>query len=153
MSDEIKDDELALLDMSLEDIEDLPGFTVPVNGEYNLKINGEVKKVSDKVAIEIAYEVIDCIKQNDEAEVPTTAGTKFSQLFFMQGTPEALKMSKGKLKELLAGVAEQVGEGNLLLLVRDHLKNRTGQATVTRRPDKDDKEKFHANVKNLTIDA
>lgn len=152
MSDEIKDDELMLLDMSLEDIEDLPGFTVPVNGEYNLKINGEVKKVSDKIAVELSYEVIDCVKKNNEADEDTIPGTKFSQLFFVQGKPEAVKISLGKLKELLSGVAEQRGEGNLLLLVRDHLKNVTGKATVTRRADKEDKEKFYANVKNLELD-
>ena len=141
--------DLDLLDMNLSDIEDLPGFEVPVAGEYELRVTADIKTVKEKKAVEIGYEVVACTKKNNDADKDTTPGTKFSQLFFLQGDPDGVKISLGKLKELLSGVAEQVGEGNLLVLIRDHLKGMMATATVTRRADKEDKERFYPVVKNL----
>lgn len=147
-----KDFDPMLLDMDLAEIEDLPGFYVPYNGEYNLKFNMAMKVVNGKAAVETNYEVVDTIKKNDDSDPDTTPGTKFSSLYFLQGEPDAVKMSKGRLKELLAGVAEALGEGNVLVLVRDHFATPVNvSATVTRRADKEDKEKFYAGVKNLRL--
>lgn len=146
-----QDLDLSMLDMNLEDIPDLPGFEVPSAGEYNLRLKAEVKMVNEKIAVEVSYEVIDCIRKNDDADPDAAPGTKFSQLFFLQGKPEGIKISLGKLKELLSGVAEQKGEGNLLILVRDHLADAVVTATVKRRADKEDKEKFYPDVKNMKL--
>jgi hypothetical protein len=144
--------DLDLLDMDLEGIEDLPGFTVPFNGEYNLKMQLALKQVNSKAAVEASYEVIDCIKKNNDTDPDTVPGTKFSSLFFLAGEPDSVKVSLGRLKELLAGVSEGLGEGNLKILVRDHFATpRPVVATVTRRADKEDKEKFYAGVKNLKL--
>lgn len=146
--------DLDLLDMSLDDIEDLPGFHVPYNGEYNLKMKLVVKVVSSKTAVEALYEVVDCIKKNNDADPDTTPGTKFSSLYFLQGDEDKVKIALGRLKELLAQPAEMLGEGNVKILVRDHFNTeRMVSATVTRRADKEDSEKFYAGVKNLKLES
>lgn len=141
---------LDMLDMNLEDIQDLPGFEVPYPGEYILKLDAAVKSVNDKQAVEISYEVVECMKKNNDTDPDTIPGTKFSQLFFLQGEPESVKISLGRLKQLLAPLAEQLGEGNLLVLVRDHLKSLMVSATVNRRKDKNDPERFYPDVKNIS---
>jgi hypothetical protein len=145
--------DLDLLDMSLDDIEDLPGFEVPYNGEYLLKMHLSLKLVNKKAAVESNYEVVECLKKNDESDPDTVPGTKFSSLYFLQGDEDKVKMSLGRLKELLAQPAEELGEGNVKILVRDHFATpRMVSATVTRRADKEDKEKFYAGVKNLKLE-
>ena len=147
-----KEINLDLLDMEIDGIEDLPGFTVPYNGEYNLRMTMAMKEVNSKACVETSYEVIDCIRKNNDGDPDTVPGTKFSSLYFLAGEPEAIKVSLGRLKELIAGVAEQLGEGNLKLLVRDHFATPVAvTATVTRRADKEDKEKFYPGVKNLKL--
>lgn len=144
--------DLSLIDMDLNEIEDLPGFVVPSNGEYVLKMTTAMKQVNKKAAVETAFEVVECIKKDDDADPDAKVGDKFSMLFFLQADdPDKLKISLGKLKELLAGVAESTGQSNVGVLVRDVLANAIVQATVKRRVDKEDKDKVYATVKNLRL--
>ncbi len=149
MSNEL---DLSLLDMDLEEIADLPGFAVPPNGEYILKMTCETKEVNKRKALETSFEVVECLKQDDDTEPAGKIGDKFSMLFFLENDdPEKLKITFGKLKELVAGVAESTGISNVGLLVRDVLASTVVQATVKRRVDKDDKDKIYATVKNLRL--
>lgn len=141
--------DLDLLDVQLDDIEDLAGFEVPSAGEYVLRLSAEIKDVSDKKCLEIGYEVMECLKKNNDTDPDAIPGTKFSQLFGLQGEEEKVKKALQFAKKLLAGVAEQVGEGNLAVLVRDHLPGMVVEATVKRRQDKEDKERFYAAISNM----
>lgn len=146
------DMDLSLLDRDLDDIEDLPGFAVPPNGEYLLKMKTEIKEVNSKQAVEASFEIMECIKKDNDADTDAKIGDKFSSLFFLQGdNPDGVKISLGKLKELVAGVAESTGQSNLGVLIRDTLADCVVMATVKRRADKEDKEKFYATVKNLRL--
>lgn len=141
--------DLDLLDVQLDDIEDLAGFEVPSAGEYVLRLSAEIKDVADKKCLEIGYEVMECLKKNNDTDPDAIPGTKFSQLFGLQGEEEKVKKALQFAKKLLAGVAEQVGEGNLAVLVRDHLPGMIVEATVKRRQDKEDKERFYAAISNM----
>ncbi len=143
--------DMSLLDKSLDDIDDLPGFAVPSNGEYLLSISMAVKEVNDKAAVEASFEVIECLKKDNDADPDSKKGDKFSTLFFLEGEEASVKISLGKLKEMLMDVAEATGQSNLLVLVRDTLANAIVQATVKRRTDREDKEKFYATVKNMKL--
>lgn len=137
---------LSLLDKSIDDIEDLPGFECPVNGIYSLKFSTGTKNVNNKDAVEANFEVIECIEQNDPNETPTIPGTKFSSLYFLDND-----ISMGKLKELLAPVAAHFGEKNLAVLVTDTCKDLIVAAKVKRRYDKNDKDKVYPDVSGLQI--
>jgi len=137
---------LSLLDKSIDDIEDLPGFEVPVNGVYSLKFNTATKIVNEVDCVEANFEVIECVEQNDPNEPATKPGTKFSMLFRLNND-----VALGKMKELLVPIAKHFDEGNLLKLITDVCKDLVIVAKVKRRADKEDKEKFYADVSNLLV--
>lgn len=151
--------DFSLLDREIGDIEDLPGFEVPPNGEYLFKLKTEVKKINEKTAVTFGYEVLETLKLDKDDDTAPKEGTKFNTLFFLEAdkkksseeAAEQLKISLGKLKELVAPVAETTGQGNLGILVRDILKECIVRGTVRRRQDKEDPEKFYGSVKNLTL--
>lgn len=136
----------SLLDKSIDDIEDLAGFEVPVNGVYTLKFSTALKVVNDKDSVEANFEVIECIEQQDPNDAPTKSGTKFSVLFMLDN-----ELGAGRLKMLLAPISEHFNERNLGTLVTETCKDLVIQAKVKRRADKNDKDKFYADVSNLVI--
>lgn len=150
--------DMSLLDMEIDSIEDLPGFEVPVNGEYLLKLETSLKAINGKQFIETSYELLECLKQDNDSDLPSKAGSKFSSLFTIKGDgkdtekdTESVRLGLGKFKELVKGIAEDTGQGNVGLLVRDVLASCIVQCTVKRRADKEDKEKFYPVIKNLKL--
>jgi hypothetical protein len=60
--------------------------------------------------------------------------------------------AEGKMKELLMPLAAHFGERSLLKLVTDTLKEPVIiSATVKRRKDKDDPDKFYPSISNVTV--
>ena len=145
------DAELSLLDKTLDEIEDLPGFEVPVNGRYLLKANRKIKKINDKAAVEVELEVMECLKKDNDSDADTVTGTKFSQLYFLQGDEDAVKISMGLLKQFCKPIAERTGEANLKVIVKDHLKDVLMGATVVRRKDSKNPEIYRARLSNLEV--
>lgn len=148
--------DMSLLDMNIEDIEDLPGFDVPPTGEYVLKMKTAMKEINNKIFIETEYEVVECLKKDKDTDADCKIGSKFSSLYTIRGDgkdaekdAEMRRLGLGKLKELLSGIAESTGENSVAVLVRDFIASAIVQATVKRRADKEDAEKFYGNVKNL----
>lgn len=141
---------LGLLDKGIDDIDDLPGFSVPVNGVYSLKFSTAIKVVKmkgiEKDCVEANFEVIECIEQNDPEEAATTPGTKFSMLFQLGN-----EIAEGKMKELLTPIASHFGERSLGKLVTETCKDLIITAKVARRADKEDSEKFYPVVTNVVI--
>lgn len=150
--------DLGLLDMSIDDIESLPGFETPFPGQYVMKLTTGLKKVNESICVETAFEILETVKMDNDGDPEPTVGSKFSNIYTIisgktdsEKKLEAERLGKGKLKELLLGVAESTGQGNLMVLVRDVVASCIVTATVTRRPDKEDKEKFYPVVKNLAL--
>ena len=136
----------SLLAKSIDDIDDLPGFEVPSNGMYSLKFNTAIKEINNKEAVEASFEVIECIEKNDAADPDTKPGTKFSTLFFLGN-----EVAEGKMKELVMPVANHFGVRDMEELITQTCKDLIVVAKVKRRADKEDKERFYADVSNLTI--
>lgn len=136
-----------MLDKDLDDIEELAGFEVPVNGMYTLKFKMELKVVNDKDAAEAKLEVIECLEQNDSEETSTKPGTMFSVLFFVDN---GIAMSN--LRKFLTPFAEHFSEGNVLKLCVDHLKEEVViSAKVKRKADRKDADKFYADVTDIVV--
>lgn len=138
---------LALLDKSIDDIDDLPGFEVPVPGMYTLKFWTELKVVNDKDCVSCNFETIECLEQNDAEEPPTKSGTKFNTLHQVEND-----IAMGKLKELLVPVSQHFGVSNVATLVTETCKEPLiVVAKVKRRKDKNDADKFYADVSGLQV--
>jgi hypothetical protein len=144
--------DLSLLDRSIDDIEDLPGFGAPVAGTYTLSCTVVTKVVpmkgKDTSCVEAAFEVIECLEKNDPSdEENTPAGTKFSMLFQLEN-PTAL----AKMKEFLTPLAVHFGERNLGVLITEHLKEPVIiSAVCKRRADKQDADKFYPVVSQVSV--
>lgn len=152
-----EDFDLSILDRNFDDIEDLPAFQVPPTGDYILEVKGEFKTVNKKKAFELGYVIVSCVEQSDAEDTPAKPGDKFSQLFFLSSdktgeeAEKALKLNLGLMKAQFAGIAEQTGQSNLLIVCRDILKSAIVKATVVRKQDKQDKDVFRARVSNMTL--
>lgn len=155
---EFDEEALALLDKSLDDIEDLPGFEVPYNGRYLLKASASFKRIksiekkTNNLATEISLEVMECLAKDNDADPDTIPGTKFSQLFFMQGEDEAVRISMGMMKQFTKPLGEHYGEGNLAKIVRNlQTEPLLLAATIVRRQDKNNPEIYRARLSVIEV--
>lgn len=146
MSDEMKSIE-DLMDLSLDDLKDLPPFEVPPVGHYKLRLSLAWKEVNDKQCIEAQFEVVETLELTDTSAQPCAAGTKFSTLFQL-----ANEFGQGAFKELVKPLMEGLGLGGKKVseIVKE-VQNVEIAATVKHRKDKNDKEKVYANVVNVTL--
>ena len=158
MTEETKDLDISLLDMDIDSIEDLPGFEVPHNGEYMLQLKTTLKNIKGRTCVETSFEMLECIKKDNDSDPDTVAGSKFSSLYTVKGDgknaeedKEQVRKGLGYLKLLLADVAETTGQGNLMILIRDVVADCTVLGTVKRRVDAEDKEKVYGSVKNMRL--
>ena len=136
---------LNLLDKSIDDIEDLPGFEVPPPGVYTLKMTCAIKEVNSKDAIETNFEVLEAQELNDPTET-AEPGTRFSVLSFIEND-----VAMGKFKELVAPIAAHFGEKNVGKLVSEVIKDLVVSATVKHRKNKEDPDKPYADVSHIVV--
>ena len=136
----------ALLSASLDDIADLPSFEVPAPGHYKLGVTISIKKINEKDAVEFGYEVLEVMELADSAGIPPIIGTKFSTAYQI-GHPIGL----GKFKEAAAPIMEALGTTSYAEVLNGQVAGMQVYATVKRRADKDDPEKFYANVVKVTV--
>ncbi len=137
---------LSLLDKSIDDIEDLPGFGVPPEGVYTLKMNCDIKEINNFSNIESSFEVIEAIELNNPEEAPAIAGTKFSVLSRIEND-----IAMGKFKEMVAPIAAHFGEKNVGKLVSEVIKDLVIVGTVKHRKNKEDADKPYGQVTNITV--
>ncbi len=139
-------DKLALLDKSIDDIEDLPGFGVPPEGTYTLKMNCAIKEINNYANIETTFEVIEALELNDPNEAPAMAGTKFSVLARIEND-----IAMGKFKEMVAPIAAHFDQKNVGKLVTEVIKDLVISGTVKHRKNKEDADKPYGEVKNIVV--
>lgn len=131
---------------SLDDIADLPSFELPPKGAYIGTVSLEIKEVNNKPAVEATFTVVETVELEDKDEQPAAAGTKFSSAFILGSN-----IAEGKLKQLLAPFAAHFQTKEVGALVRDLVKDVTISFVLKHRKDKEDKEKFYPDVRNITV--
>jgi hypothetical protein len=149
----------ALMNASMDDIDDLPPSGIPPTGHYNLSVTAERIDPSDSDRnkgknpyIRFIYEVeaVNEIK-NPEEESEAAVGMKFSEIFSpikKDGTVNEFGM--GFLKERCAPFAAHFGVmqmGEIIAAV-----NKVSVAAeLVRVKDKKDEERFNFRLKNVTV--
>lgn len=94
----------SILDMSLDDVEDLPEFVTPPPGHYKLLLKKlEQKTLSEKPALVFSYAVIETLELSNEADTPVAGDLKseFSETFFLNNE-KGLAFAKKNLAPLSA---------------------------------------------------
>lgn len=142
-----------LMDASIDDLKDLPGFEVPPKGHYKLMVSLERKKVNDHDSIEAKLTVLETLELASTNDAKVEDGTKFGQLFMMDN-----EWGQGGFKGFAVPIAAGLGlEKPKISQVIAAIQNVTIAATIGHRYHKEDKQKpvgerrTYADLKNVTV--
>jgi hypothetical protein len=144
----------SLMDASMDDIDDLPPVGVPPSGHYNLLVTAERKENKEKTSeyIQFSYEVEVINEVKDSAEEAQAAvGMKFSQMFSpikKDGTINEFGI--GFLKEAVAPFSAHFGTTKMGDTIAQ-INKISVAASLTRRVDKRDADRFNFNLKDVVI--
>jgi hypothetical protein len=141
------------MDASMDDIDDLPPVGVPPTGHYNLLVTASREaSQSGSEYIKFTYEVEAVNEVADAAEEKQAAvGMKFTQIFSpfkKDGTVNEYGL--GFLKEACAPFAMQFGTRKMGDTIAQ-IDKVSVAATLTRRKDKKDPDRWNFNTKNVVI--
>lgn len=136
------------MDMSLDEIEDLPGFITFPSGAYRvtLKEGFEEKKINEHPAIEMAMTLEEILELTDpvpEEEQPKI-GDVCTSSFMLDN-----KFGAGNLKEVLRPISAALGVSKLGEIVAGS-KGLQLMVVIKRTYDKE-KDRHYANVKQVQV--
>lgn len=100
-----------LLDMTLDDLADMPEFKPFPAGGYKLSLEFEEKKINEVPSVELKITVVEVIELNNPEDVPPAAGDNTNILFMLKKKDEKTgkfvvnELGQGQLKEVLKAIA------------------------------------------------
>lgn len=143
----------SLMDASIDDLKDLPGFEVPPKGHYKLLVSLEQKTVNAHPSIEAKLTVLETMELVNKDGAAVENGTKFGQLFMMDN-----EWGQGGFKGFAVPISQGLGLVKPKISeVVAAIQNITIAATITHRYHKEDKDKpvgerrTYADLKNVTV--
>ena len=102
----------SMLDVSLDDIADLPEFLVLPAGAYRVTINFEAKKINEHPAVEAKIKVLEVLELSDPSATPPAAGAESSVAYMMDN-----EFGQGNFKKIVKPLCEHHGIGNIMQAV------------------------------------
>lgn len=112
-----------ILDATLDDLADLPEFTVPPAGTYQMVIkSAEQKKVAEHPAVEVKFSISSTVELEDDTQEPVKDGTETSIAYMLDN-----EFGVGSLKKLLKPIGEHLGVSK----VSEILEQSRGMEVVT----------------------
>lgn len=151
------DDISALLDATMDDLDDLPPVGVPPSGHYNLTVSFDIQKINegakDEKEIPVAKYVIDAINElKDEDERGEVAvGQQFMEFFYLKkkdGTKNIFGI--GTLKERLKPHAERFATSNLGELI-NQVKQVSITASLKRTQNRKNEDQYNMQLKDIVL--
>ena len=86
------------MDLTLDDIEDLPGFETPPSGQFICSLTLDAKDIKDKSYVSFDFKLVEVKQLGDqELDQPAIVGQKFNVLF--QYNEQGLQYMKPYLKQ------------------------------------------------------
>lgn len=98
----------SMLDVSLDDIADLPEFLVLPAGAYRATINFEAKKINEHPAVEAKLKVLEVLELAAPDATPPESGAESSVAYMMDN-----EFGQGNFKKLVKPLCEHHGLTNL----------------------------------------
>lgn len=136
------------LDMSLDDIEDMPGFLTPPTGAYVCEWREcEQKDVNDHPAFEVKFkiaEVHEVTGDLEDGEASPKVGDEFNLLYMADN-----KFGAGQFKELCKPIGVRLGTSNLGQIVAQ-AKGMQLLLVISRKYDKK-KDKNFSKIKKVAV--
>jgi hypothetical protein len=144
----------ALLDASMDDLEDLPPSGVPPTGHYNLSITFSIEEIGDeKKEIIMAKYVVDAINELKDPEDASEVALKqeFAEFFHLtkkDGSPN--KFGIGKLKQRLSPFVERLNTKQIRELING-VKDFAIAASVKRTVNRKNEDQFNMDLKDVVV--
>lgn len=133
-----------LMGTSWDDIENLPDFANPVNGNYLMQVSkAEVRidEENDKASIGIICALVETVETDVPLETPYPEGTLVSFRYFGDFGIKKFKKDFNQVREALGASTPE----ELL----DMLEGTTVMGTLRQRPDRDDPSKVYSEIVTL----
>jgi len=134
----------SLLDISLDDIADLPEFKVFPAGAHRCTMKLEKKQIGTHPAWELKLTAIETVELADPAETPLVTGTESSVAFMMDN-----EFGAGNLKKVITPIAQHFGIGKMGELAE--ASNGTEVLAVTKQRQNKDKTATYLDVVSLQV--
>lgn len=134
-----------LLDLTLDDLEDLPSFGSFPPGAYRVLATLGSKTVNDKPAVELSLKMVEVIELSTASDEAPAAGDQASTLFFTDN-----EIGRGKLKECAVVFAELVGSRNLRAII-EGVTDIECVVFTTYSKNKNDPDSPYMNVKEIQV--
>lgn len=97
-----------LLDVSLDDIADLPEFKVFPAGAHRCTISFEKKEINKHPSVELKLKLVETVELTDPAEVAPEAGTESSVAYMLDN-----EFGQGNMKKVMIPLAQHYGISNV----------------------------------------
>ena len=144
----------ALLDASMDDLDDLPPVGVPPSGHYNLTVTFGLKEIGEEkkevICAEYVVDAVNELKNEDEAS-EVAPGQSFMEFFHItkrDGTPNTYGI--GKLKESLKPYVERAGTSNIRELINT-VNQWAITASLKRKQNPKNEDMFNMQLKDVIL--
>ena len=102
----------SMLDVSLDDIADLPEFLVYPAGAYRVTVNFDAKKINEHPSVETKLKMLEVLELSDPSATPPEVGAKSSVAYMMDN-----EFGQGNFKKLVKPLCEHHGITNLAQVI------------------------------------
>lgn len=134
-----------ILDVTLDDLADLPEFKNFPAGVHSVLATFEAKEINSKPAVELALKYVECVELADPNETSPKEGDTCSTVYFLDN-----EFGQGALKKVAMPFAEALNLSSIREVV-EQVKEVHCAAVTSLRADKNDKEKFYMQVKEISV--
>lgn len=143
----------AMFDRDLTELAELSVFAPPPSGIYLLECSVKFKPTSaKKPAVEASFKIVNCLQQADASEPPAKEGQEFSTSFVLVTKDNTRnEVGEGSMRAFLEPFAAHLGTTNIKQLVDGRIDKMAITATVLRRPQKDDPDRYNVRIKDINI--
>ena len=131
-------------DMSIDDLEDLPGFDPYPNGAHLVTIKFETKVINDKPAVILGTTYVEVGELEDPEAKPPKAGDTYDFMFGL-----ASEYGQGSLKAVLKPLAEATGKTSPLEIME--AVNGAAALIVTKQRHDKSADVMRCNLKSLVL--
>lgn len=144
----------ALLDASMDDLDDLPPTGVPPSGHYNLTTTFSIETIGDEnkevIMAKYIVDAVNELKDPDEASEiqPKQEFAEFFHITKKDGSPNTFGI--GKLKQRLSPYVDRVGSKNIRELIAG-VNDFHIAATLKRTQNKKNEDQYNVDIKDVVI--
>lgn len=134
-----------LLDVTLDDLEDLPEFKPFAAGAHKVAATFEQKEINKKPAIELSFTLLETMELADPSDEPSKPGDTSNTMFMLDN-----EYGRGNLKKCATPFGEALGFSSIREII-EGVKDVECVILTGIRVDKNDPDKRYLQVKEIHV--